>query len=252
MCGFLFYDVRVRFSVLLKRVCYNDHSTIADPKGGRLNRMTQGHEIDRAFFLEVISVGEKSVQKKKYILETARKVFMERGFKNVTMKDIVDACAISRGGLYLYYSSTEELFLDVLKAESEGTGDTMQGALPEKATPADIMQAFFNAWKSELLSEKESLTAATYEYAFLSEENGARTYLKTRFEESVRLVSRLLIAGTRTGQFSVSDPYTTARNIMFALEGLRISVGTMEISERTIEGELKFLMQELSSGRQDG
>jgi AcrR family transcriptional regulator len=207
--------------------------------------MTQGHEIDRAFFLEVISVGEKSVQKKKYILETARKVFMERGFKNVTMKDIVDACAISRGGLYLYYSSTEELFLDVLKAESEG-------ALPEKATPADIMQAFFNAWKSELLSEKESLTAATYEYAFLSEENGARTYLKTRFEESVRLVSRLLIAGTRTGQFSVSDPYTTARNIMFALEGLRISVGTMEISERTIEGELKFLMQELSSGRQDG
>jgi AcrR family transcriptional regulator len=46
-------------------------------------------------------MGEKSVQKRNYILETARKVFVEKGYKNVTMKDIVDACEISRGGLYL-------------------------------------------------------------------------------------------------------------------------------------------------------
>ena len=59
-------------------------------------------------------MGERSVQKKKYILEKARGVFAEKGFKNVTMKDIVDACEISRGGLYLYFSSTEELFLTVL------------------------------------------------------------------------------------------------------------------------------------------
>ena len=46
-------------------------------------------------------MGEKSEQKKAYILEVARKVFMEKGYKNVTMKDIVEACDISRGGLYL-------------------------------------------------------------------------------------------------------------------------------------------------------
>ena len=61
-------------------------------------------------------MGEKSLQKKKYILEKAREVFMEKGYKNVTMKDIVDACEISRGGLYLYFPGTRELFLEVLKA----------------------------------------------------------------------------------------------------------------------------------------
>ena len=55
-------------------------------------------------------MGEKSVQKRQYILETARKVFAEKGFKRVTMKDIVEACDISRGGLYLYFNSTEEVF----------------------------------------------------------------------------------------------------------------------------------------------
>ncbi len=48
-------------------------------------------------------MGDKSVKKKKYIVETARKVFMEKGFRKVTMKDIVEACDISRGGLYLYF-----------------------------------------------------------------------------------------------------------------------------------------------------
>ena len=43
-------------------------------------------------------MGEKSVQKKRYIVEKARDVFMEKGFKKVTMKDIVEACDISRGG----------------------------------------------------------------------------------------------------------------------------------------------------------
>ena len=51
-------------------------------------------------------MGEKSVQKKRYIVETARKVFVEKGFKKVTMKDIVEACDISRGGLYLYFENT--------------------------------------------------------------------------------------------------------------------------------------------------
>ena len=48
-------------------------------------------------------MGDKSEQKRNFILETARKVFIEKGFKNVTMKDIVEACEIRRGGLYLYF-----------------------------------------------------------------------------------------------------------------------------------------------------
>ena len=59
-------------------------------------------------------MGERSVQKKQLILEKAKEVFVEKGFRNVTMKDIVDACEISRGGLYLYFSSTEEIFREVL------------------------------------------------------------------------------------------------------------------------------------------
>ncbi len=68
-------------------------------------------------------MSDKSEQKKKYILETARKVFIEKGFKNVTMKDIVEACDISRGGLYLYFGSTREIFQEVLQLEASEADD---------------------------------------------------------------------------------------------------------------------------------
>ena len=50
-------------------------------------------------------MSEKSVQKRNYIIEKAREVFSQKGYLTVTMKDIVEACEISRGGLYLYFDS---------------------------------------------------------------------------------------------------------------------------------------------------
>ena len=34
------------------------------------------------------------------------------------MKDIVEACEISRGGLYLYFESTDQILMEVLQVEA--------------------------------------------------------------------------------------------------------------------------------------
>ena len=68
-------------------------------------------------------MGDKSSQKRKYIIEKAREVFHTNGYKTVTMKDIVQACEISRGGLYLYFSNTKELFEAVLEEENKNISD---------------------------------------------------------------------------------------------------------------------------------
>lgn len=47
-------------------------------------------------------MSDKSAQKKKFIVETARQVFKEKGYKEVTMKDIVEACNISRRIISLF------------------------------------------------------------------------------------------------------------------------------------------------------
>ena len=97
-------------------------------------------------------MSDKSAQKKKYIIETSRRIFMEKGYKEVTMKDIVEACQISRGGLYLYFSSTKELFEEVLKMEQEDTDDVFARSITEETTPSDILALFLKEQKKELLN----------------------------------------------------------------------------------------------------
>ena len=99
-------------------------------------------------------MGEKSEQKKQFIVDTARQVFVEKGFRDVTMKDIVDACGISRGGLYLYFDSTAALFREVLEAQQMEKDDIFTGEIPEEATATDILLVFLKEQKKEILLRK--------------------------------------------------------------------------------------------------
>lgn len=88
-------------------------------------------------------MGDRSLKKKKHIIETARGVFAQKGFKTVTMKDIVEACGISRGGLYLYFSSTDEIFEELLRQEKRQSMASFTEEVTEDATAMDILMLFF-------------------------------------------------------------------------------------------------------------
>lgn len=190
-------------------------------------------------------MGEKSLQKRRFILETARKVFMEKGYKNVTMKDIVEACDISRGGLYLYFASTAEIFMEVLRMETEEADDVFSDSITEDATVADIMMLFLKEQKRELLRKRNNLTVATYEYYFGETVSKKDNILKRQFDSAVKIIEKLLEAGVENGEFYCENCHGMARNIMFVLEGLKISAHTIGVTEEMVDEELIFILREL-------
>lgn len=190
-------------------------------------------------------MSDKSVQKKKYIVETARKVFMEKGYKQVTMKDIVEACQISRGGLYLYFQNTGELFEEVLKSEQEEADDVFGQNIPGEATPSDILALFLKEQKKELLSRGPSLNKAIYEYFFENQASGKENLLKRQFDAAVHVIEKLIQAGIQGGEFYCEDPAGAARNIMYVLEGLKIAAQTRQIPEAAVDREILYVMQGL-------
>lgn len=191
-------------------------------------------------------MGEKSVQKRKYILETARRVFMEKGYKKVTMKDIVEACDISRGGLYLYFSSTSEIFKEVMKLETEETDDVFSDSITEDATAADILMLFLKEQKKELLQTKNTLAQATYEFYFENKQPKRENILKKQFDSAVIIIQKLIEAGVDNGEFYCEDCVGTARNIMFVLEGLKICAQTIGVTAENVDRELLYIMKGLS------
>lgn len=190
-------------------------------------------------------MGEKSVQKRKHILDTARKVFAEKGFKSVTMKDIVEACEISRGGLYLYFDSTEQIFLEILALEAQETDDLFEGHISEEDTAADILTLFLKEQKKELLQKKDSLTVAVYEYFFANGSTDRNNMLHKQFDAGVRVLEKLIEAGIASGEFYCENPKGAAANIMYVLEGLKINAQTFGITEKMVDEQLLYIMEGL-------
>jgi AcrR family transcriptional regulator len=191
-------------------------------------------------------MGEKSVQKRKYILDKARTVFSEKGYKNVTMKDIVDACEISRGGLYLYFSGTEELFLAVLEDEvDEDDEEAVVAALSGDASAGDMLALFLKEQKKAILRKKNNLTVATYEYFSVHKVSAKDNPLKNQFDTAVRIVEKLIENGVENGEFYCENPVGCARNLMYVVEGLKILSKTIGVSEEAIDRELMYVLEGL-------
>jgi len=190
-------------------------------------------------------MGEKSAQKRKYILDTARKVFVEKGFKNVTMKDIVEACEISRGGLYLYFESTEQMLLEILQMESEEADDVFSGRISEEDTAADILTLFLKEQKKELLQKNNNLTVAIYEYFFEHNTNDKNNMLRRQFDAGVKVLVKLIEAGIASGEFYCENPRGAASNIMFVLEGMKINSQLFGITEKMVDEQLLYIMEGL-------
>ena len=190
-------------------------------------------------------MGDKSAQKQRYILEKARQVFMEKGYKNVTMKDIVEACDISRGGLYLYFNSTAEIFREVLHMESEEADDVFSDSIREDATATEILALFLKEQKKELLSKKDNLAIATYEYYFGEDVPKKDNILKRQFDSAVKIIEKLIETGVENGEFYCEDCRSAARNIMFLLEGLKISAHTIGVTPEMVDRELLFILNGL-------
>ncbi len=190
-------------------------------------------------------MGEKSVQKKRFILETARKVFEEKGFKKVTMKDIVEACEISRGGLYLYFDSTTQIFQEVMRMEREEADDVFSDKVQEDATAADILVLFLQEQKKELLRKNNTLTQAIYEFYFETQPEKKDNVLKKQFDSAVKVLETLIEAGVASREFKCKDCKEAAKNIMFVVEGLKICAQTIGVTPEAVDREIFYILKTL-------
>ncbi|MDD3414471.1 MAG: TetR/AcrR family transcriptional regulator [Lachnospiraceae bacterium] len=190
-------------------------------------------------------MGEKSIQKKQFILDTARQIFMNKGYNDVTMKDIVDACEISRGGLYLYFDSTKDIFMEVLRMESKDTDDIFTNSISEDSSITDILGIFLKEQKKEILSKKNNLTIATYEFFFKNKVAKKENPIRNTFDCGVKVLAELIASGVESGELYCDDCMGAAKNIMFVLEGLKVSAQTMGITEDQVDHQLLYIMQGL-------
>lgn len=76
--------------------------------------------------MEDIQMEELMPEKKKQILLSAMKLFASKGFMQTTMQEVASFCKMSKGSVYQYYSSKDELLLTIFEYQAKLLQDRMQ------------------------------------------------------------------------------------------------------------------------------
>lgn len=184
-----------------------------------------------------MSSNKREIKREK-ILNGAENVFRKKGFFAVTMQDIVDECTISRGGLYLYFSSVDEIFVEVIRKYHKEKRERM--LQQENINFDDLIATFFDDLKSSLLSMNNSLKTAMYEFYLVKKEE-KKEFLKTAFYELKQPIYDILKTGSKKNIISENVVNELAEMIMLWCEGLEALAISTNLAESIIDNRLDFM-----------
>ncbi|MEO3947839.1 TetR family transcriptional regulator [Gorillibacterium sp. CAU 1737] len=160
--------------------------------------------------------------KRRQILQSAIQVFSKRGYKSVTMKDVVEESGLSRGGVYLYFSSTDEMLLAILDDIDNRDEQFFQQAGENVGSCWSAIVQLLGGMAAT--QEEDSLAVALMEFFLDREKVEERRQIQIgRYERVRAFVETFLAKGTERGEFRPLLPLPTlARMIISFTEGVHI------------------------------
>ena len=90
------------------------------------------------------------------ILKAARKLFFDRGFKSVTVDNIAAKAEVSKGSVYLYFKSKEEIYTQILINDNIAAFEDLKNRFSAKEAPAaELLLEYADNYINYFLDDNE-------------------------------------------------------------------------------------------------
>ena len=168
--------------------------------------------------LKLMSISTKRNIKENSIIDAAEKVFSKQGFANTKMEDVAKALGMSKGTIYFYFNSKENLYM----------------AITYRAFQA-LIEAFYNSVennKDEL--GLEGVVALMETFTKFSEMNFLYSEAMLDFIGFVRSTSEGTLDGRITGAMKESSYYERVKDI----QNIPINIFLKEIERGRKDGSI--------------
>ena len=80
------------------------------------------------------------------ILESAHRVFSEKGYREATMDEIAEGVGLSKPALYRYYQSKEELFREIFRLFNQATAKALRESFKGGRLDGETFFALIDKW----------------------------------------------------------------------------------------------------------
>ena len=80
------------------------------------------------------------------ILESAHRVFSQKGYREATMDEIAEGLGLSKPALYRYYESKEELFREIFRLFNQATAKALRESFKGSRLDGETFFALIDKW----------------------------------------------------------------------------------------------------------
>jgi AcrR family transcriptional regulator len=158
--------------------------------------------------------------RKNSILKAARKLFFERGFKSVTVDLIAAKAEVSKGSIYLYFDSKEEIYTQILISANIERHKEIENFARQEGTASELLLKYARVYVDFFLENNELfrilMTFMLHaENMNLTEEQNTQLIHTTN--ENIRTISEILQKGVDAGEFSDRIDIRQGQNAIWGL-----------------------------------
>jgi len=150
------------------------------------------------------------------ILSESSRLFATKGYDGTSMRDIAEACGISKSLLYHHFTDKDEIYARIALGSTQRLFEFVQDRLPENATPPERVRAFMVATGDYFQRHRSNWIASTA--AFWSDpelrRHKERMMWRDRYEGLLRQLIQDAIA---SGDFRPVDVPLTGRLVLSSL-----------------------------------
>lgn len=184
---------------------------------------------------------EQKNLKRDFILETAHQLFAQKGFHNVTMKDIVEACGISRGGLYLFFSSVDEIFEAVIQKRTISGFSFIREKVNKKEDFLTILNLYLEGHKKRLLNMENTIVMASYEYYSIHQSTQDIQSRLSQIEYIKNFILDILHLGVEQGVILNVNLEEIAEQYIYLIEGMGVYGMLLNLTEAQIDAQIALM-----------
>lgn len=158
--------------------------------------------------------------RKNSILKVARKLFFERGFKSVTVDLIAAKAEVSKGSIYLYFDSKEEIYTQILISANIERHKEIENFTKQDRSASELLLSFALDYVNFFLDNNELFRILmTFmlqsENMNLTEEQNTQLIHTTN--ENVLAISEILQKGVASGEFVSGIDFNQMRNAIWGM-----------------------------------
>jgi AcrR family transcriptional regulator len=151
-----------------------------------------------------------SQERRHQILNAAEGVFTQKGIDDARMDDIAEQTGLSKGTLYLYFKSKEDLVIAILDRIFEGVFDQLEA---RKTDEMGATQAIWRFTEEAIADYRRMLRLMPIAYEFLAlafRNKTVQKALKQYFNHYMNVLIPIIERGVQSGEFRQVDPNEVA------------------------------------------